>query len=65
MQDENSLPFVNWTENQNGFNITNVSGFTQQVLPLYFKHQNFSSFVRQLNMYGFTKVRSKDGDHIY
>eukprot|EP00522_Entomoneis_paludosa_P001464 CAMPEP_0172465354 /NCGR_PEP_ID=MMETSP1065-20121228/53257_1 /TAXON_ID=265537 /ORGANISM="Amphiprora paludosa, Strain CCMP125" /LENGTH=342 /DNA_ID=CAMNT_0013221859 /DNA_START=76 /DNA_END=1104 /DNA_ORIENTATION=+ len=47
-----------WSEAGDNFVVKNVEKFATTVLPLYFKHSNFSSFARQLNFYGFRKLRT-------
>jgi heat shock transcription factor len=49
-------PWVHWAEDGESFIIPNNTALEEQVLGHHFKHNNFASFVRQLNMYGFHKV---------
>ncbi|KAI8922012.1 HSF-type DNA-binding-domain-containing protein [Powellomyces hirtus] len=48
--------FVQWNEMGDVFIVFHCEEFAQTVLPRYFKHSKFPSFVRQLNIYGFYRV---------
>ncbi|XP_033906814.3 heat shock factor protein 3-like isoform X1 [Acipenser ruthenus] len=50
-----------WSSKGQNFRVVDEQKFTTEILPRYFKHSNMSSFIRQLNMYGFRKVVSVDG----
>ena len=39
---------IEWGENGRYFVVKNMNEFTDKVLPRFFKHNNYSSFVRQV-----------------
>ncbi|KAI9265126.1 HSF-type DNA-binding-domain-containing protein [Phascolomyces articulosus] len=56
LEDASIKHLISWSQNGDLFSVTNPTSFSRTVLPQYFKHNNWQSFVRQLNMYGFHKV---------
>ncbi|ODQ65553.1 hypothetical protein NADFUDRAFT_82593 [Nadsonia fulvescens var. elongata DSM 6958] len=57
VNDTKNSQFIQWAPDGQSFQVTGREPFEKNVLPKYFKHSNFSSFVRQLNMYGWHKVQ--------
>lgn len=57
LEDPTAEPFIAWQPDGKSFLIKKVNELSEFVLPRWFKHNNLQSFIRQLNMYSFTKTR--------
>ncbi|XP_059664465.1 heat stress transcription factor A-4a [Cornus florida] len=56
VDDPSTDSIVSWSQSNCSFIVWNPPEFARQLLPKFFKHNNFASFIRQLNTYGFRKI---------
>ncbi|GAB7362052.1 hypothetical protein MBLNU230_g2086t1 [Neophaeotheca triangularis] len=60
--DSNNTDLIRWSDDGRSFIVIDEDEFARTLIPELFKHNNYASFVRQLNMYGFHKtVNITDG----
>ena len=57
LSDDTYNEIIHWDTDDKRIIICDVINLCNVVLPKFYKHHNYSSFVRQLNMYGFHKSR--------
>jgi hypothetical protein len=65
LQPSSPESLVSWSQTGKAFRIEDVTLFSTLVLPKYFRTNKFSSFQRNLNLYGFTKVRRGPDTDMY
>ncbi|KAK4440085.1 Heat stress transcription factor A-9 [Sesamum alatum] len=56
VDDQETNSIISWNSTGTGFIIWDHNKFAAEILPRLFKSSNFSSFVYQLNNYGFKKI---------
>ncbi|EKX34111.1 hypothetical protein GUITHDRAFT_80824 [Guillardia theta CCMP2712] len=61
LKDTTVSPYISWSPCGEKIVVFDASSFSTKVLSRYFKHSNFTSFVRQLNLYGFHKASLDNG----
>jgi hypothetical protein len=53
---------ISWQHHGRAFQVHQPEKFVNDIMPLYFRHTRFSSFQRQLSLYGFIRLTRKGED---
>ncbi|KAI8625490.1 hypothetical protein F5Y19DRAFT_266572 [Xylariaceae sp. FL1651] len=55
LEESKNTDLIRWSDKGDSFIVLDEDEFAKTLIPELFKHNNYASFVRQLNMYGFHK----------
>ncbi len=55
LDESKNTDLIRWSDRGDSFIVLDEDEFAKTLIPELFKHNNYASFVRQLNMYGFHK----------
>lgn len=56
---------IRWINEGTAFKVFDIQKFESTLLPKYYRHNKFSSFQRQLNIYGFKRLSRGDSAGAY
>ena len=65
LEDKNNEKIIHWGNDGKYFIIENLYDFTEKILPKYYNHNNYASFVRQLNKYNFHKLKITPNENAF
>jgi len=65
LADEANFEVLAWDEYGESFHVLGSVSAISKMLSRYFRHNKYSSFQRQLNYFGFQKIKVTDGTVIY
>ena len=65
LEDKNNEKIIHWGNDGKYFIIENLYDFSEKILPKYYNHNNYASFVRQLNKYNFHKLKISPNENAF
>ena len=65
LEDKTNEKIIHWGNDGKYFVIENLYEFTEKILPKYYNHNNYASFVRQLNKYNFHKMKISTNENAF
>ena len=58
----NSKLLIGWSEDGSAIVVPDPPKFAAEICPMYFRHKNWNSFARMMNMYQFHKTPAEPGE---
>ena len=65
LEDKKNENIIHWDNDGKYFVIENMYDFIEKILPKYYNHNNYASFVRQLNKYNFHKIKTSMNENAF